>query len=525
MQKYLFHILIIAFTLGVGLRTVFTLSWPEISLLLLVAGGLFVIWRRRSKTSSAPYLLATSLALCFFAVGLLRTDVVSHQFNVSPLESNVGEKIELTGIVVQEPEIREKATNLYVRVDKDLLLVSTNRYSTVTYGDEVTIKGKIERPESFTTDLGREFNYPGYLLARGVEYKMSFANVEVVSHGKANVFISFLLNQKHVLMSGIENVLPEPQSGLGEGLLLGVKQALGEDLEQAFRTTGIVHIVVLSGYNIMLVVVFVRYLLSFVFSPKLRIVVGLGVVICFALVVGLSATVVRASIMASLLLLSQVIGRRYDLLRALLLAGAAMIFINPYLLLYDIGFQLSFMATLGLILIAPLFEKILAEKSLHIVGKEYVVSTIATQIAVLPLLLYYMGQISIVAVIVNLLVLPMVPPAMLLTFISGMVAIFSNTLALPIAFLAHLSLSYILFMATWFAKLPFAAVSIPYFPLPFLFALYVLIGFGGWWLHKKSGVKNDFADWVIEVEEETKEKTSSCLSELPVKSETPIFFR
>jgi len=136
-----------------------------------------------------------------------------------------------------------------------------------------------------------------------------------------------------------------------------------------------------------------------------------------------------------------------------------------------------------------------------------------------------MGQISIVAVIVNLLVLPMVPIAMLLTFVSGLVAIVSNVAALPIAFLAHLSLSYILFMATWFAKLPFAAVSIPYFPLSFLFALYVLIGLGWWWLHTNSGIKNEFADWVIEVEEETNEKTGNSQSELSVKSETPIFFR
>jgi len=150
-------------------------------------------------------------------------------------------------------------------------------------------------------------------------------------------------------MRSIEAVIPEPQVGLAEGLLLGVKQALGDELEVVFRKTGIIHIVVLSGYNVMLVVIFITYVLSYVLPYRARVPFGILAIVCFAVLVGLSATVVRASIMASLILFARATGRTYAVMRALCFAGVIMVLINPYLLVYDVGFQLSFLATLGLI--------------------------------------------------------------------------------------------------------------------------------------------------------------------------------
>ena len=419
--------------------------------------------------------------------------------------------------------MRETSLHLYVKVEEDLLLVTADRHSAVLYGDEVSVEGKIERPKAFTTDLGREFNYPGYLLARGVEYKIPFAKVEVLSSDRGYRIISFLLVQKKRLMNGIESVLNEPQAGLGEGLLLGVKQALGEDLEADFRKTGIIHIVVLSGYNVMLVVAFVMFSLSFLVPKRLRLAGGLIAIIAFALIVGLSATVVRASVMAGLILIAQAYGRTYDMLRALLFAGVVMICINPFLLLYDIGFQFSFMATLGLVLIAPQFENLLTEGFKKIRFKEFLIATIATQIAVLPLLLYYIGEVSLVAIVVNVLVLPVVPLAMLTTFVAGVVALMSVTLALPFAFLAHGVLSYIVAIATFFANIPFASVFVPTFTLSWVFILYAFIGAAlMWFSRKKSDNKSETRDWTIE---EEKEMPGRAASALPGQSEVPIIFR
>lgn len=462
-----------------------------------------LVWNKNATTASAPTIFTLSLACFCISLGLLRTDFAQQRLNQSPLEQSLGQSVNLVGVVEREPEKRETSTHLYVTVDDDVLLVTTDRHAGVLYGDEVRIKGVLEQPKSFTTELGREFNYPGYLLAKGVEYKISFAEVEVLAASKGNPVINFLLVQKHRLMDGIEQVLQEPQAGLGEGLLLGVKQALGKELEEAFRTTGIIHIVVLSGYNVMLVVAFITFLFSFFLPRRARLFAGIVAIILFALIVGLSATVVRACIMASLLLIAQAYGRTYDVTRSLLFAGVVMVAIHPFLLVYDIGFQFSFMATVGLLLVAPRFEQLLVEGVPSIGVKEFFVATVATQIAVLPLLLYYIGEVSLIAVVVNVFVLPVVPAAMLTTFLAGIVALVSIPLALPIAFVAHSILLYITTVATFFATIPFATVGVSSVTVLWVFVLYA--GMGGvliWLAHKTQATPTLTKGWIIEEEKE-----------------------
>ena len=523
MVTYRFHILLCAFACGVALQTLFAFNVPVITWVFVISLGVMFVWSRNAATALAPYAFSISLVCLFIGFGLLRTEFAWQEFNQSPLEFEVAQSVTLTGIVRKEPEVRESSTHLYVQVEDDLLLVTTDRLTKIRYGDEVFVEGELERPETFTTDLGREFNYPGYLLARGVEYKISFATVEILSSGNGSPIITFLLTQKQQLIDGIERVLTEPQAGLGEGLLLGVKQALGEDLESAFRTTGIIHIVVLSGYNVMLVVAFVMFVLRYVLPRKARFLVGIVSIAAFAMIVGLSATVVRASVMASLLLIAQAYGRTYDILRALLLAGVVMIFINPFLLLYDIGFQFSFMATLGLVLIAPKFEGLVVEEFQNIGFKEFFIATVATQIAVLPLLLYYIGEVSLIAIVVNVLVLPVVPLAMLATFLAGVVALFSTTLATPFAVVAHVVLTYITTLATYFATIPFASVSVTTFTLPWVFVLYGVIATTLLWFSRRKGNDtNETADWTIEEENEIPDKEQRSLSGKP---KVPIIVR
>jgi competence protein ComEC len=152
-------------------------------------------------------------------------------------------------------------------------------------------------------------------------------------------------------------------------------------------------------------------------------------------------------------------------MRALLIAGVAMLLINPYLLVYDPGFQLSFLATLGLIVLAPFIES-----KLHLVpttfqAREFLTATVTTQLFVLPLLLFQIGAFSVVSVIVNVLVLPMVPVAMFFTFVAGVGGMLVTELGILLGFVAHLSLSYIILIAKLFSGLPFAAVTVPSFPL------------------------------------------------------------
>ncbi len=462
---------------GIFLGSFFVISWPVILWGWLLALGIGVIVLRQRVSTPAHSLVVMAICLVCFCLGIARVAVVPNLYSDSSLLSQVGQKVELTGRVIVEPDIRTGTAHLTLEVGEDRVLVTTDRHTPVLYGDTVSVFGTLKQPAAFTTDLGREFDYPGYLATKGIGYVMAFATVSVTDATTGNPLLRFLYATKKVFMEKLESVLPEPAAGLGEGLLLGVKQALGDDLEEVFRRSGIIHIVVLSGYNIMIVVAFVMWLL--VWLPlRWRVIFGLIAIITFAVLVGLGASVVRASIMAALGLLALLLDRRSHLLRALCIAGAGMLLFNPLLLVHDVGFQLSFLATLGLIMFAPQFESVMKIGSVLLSARQFLIATLATQIAVLPLLLYQMGQLSIVAVVVNVLVLPLVAPAMLMTFLTGLVAWLLPTLALPFAISAQFLLQTIISIATFFAGVPYATVSVPVFPFFVVPVLYALLGYG-----------------------------------------------
>ncbi len=528
MQNKVFYASICGFTLGIFVRSFVTIGIPFIIFGVVVGGGLLLLARRKSSAFSSGYLILCAIGFIMFSCGLLRMDVAVSNEKNEIYESQLETVVTLLGVVVREPDIRESSEHLYVKVSGELLLVTTDRYTEILYGDTISFSGKLSKSKPFETDLGRSFDYPGYLHARGVSYIVSFAKIEVIEHEKGNIILSLLVHIKREFMTHTEAVISEPYVGLGEGLLLGVSQALGTDIEDAFRETGIIHIVVLSGYNIMLVVLFINYVLSLVLPQRFRFVFGAASIFLFAFMVGLSPTVMRASAMALLLLLAQSTGRTYAVLRALMITGVLMLILNPYLLVYDVGFQFSFIATLGLILVSPYLASFVTFMPTWFGLREFLTATLATQIFITPILLYQMGQFSVVAVIVNMLVLPMVPVAMFLTFITGLVSFFSTTLSLIFGYMATISLLYIIKIAEKFAELPFASFAVQQFPFYVVIVIYSVYAYILRRLYVKSTLSSPvlvdpLGGWIIVDEADCKiltiESQNDCVSH------TPIFFR
>ena len=481
MQGAFFYSGILAIASGIFVRSFFDIGWIVIGWILVMTFILGLWWYKKRSEAPAVYVGLIIFMMGCFSVGLARMEGALISAPASQLSESLGEKVQLSGVVITEPEVTSKSTRLTVLVDGERVLVSTDRYATVTYGDEIKFSGTLKEPKSFETEFGRTFDYPGYLAVRDIFYTVSFATIEVTDNGKGNRLIATLIYIKQQFLDQIKLIIPEPAVGLGAGLLLGVKSSLGEEIEEAFRSTGIIHIVVLSGANIMLIVIFLMYTLAFLVSVRTRAVIGIVSIILFALMVGFSATVVRASIMAVLIMLALLLGRKYAIMRALFCAGIVMLLINPLLLVYDIGFQLSFLATLGLVIVAPQFEMLLEGVSSRFKLKEYFLATLATQIAILPLLLYQIGQFSVVAILVNMAVLPMVPLAMLATFLTGIIGFVSPTIAIVVGVIATGTLNYIIIIATNVAALPFASFVVPEFP--FIVAV-VAYGGLGYWLYR-----------------------------------------
>ncbi|MES2014621.1 MAG: ComEC/Rec2 family competence protein, partial [Patescibacteria group bacterium] len=188
---------------------------------------------------------------------------------------------------------------------------------------------------------------------------------------------------------------------------------------------------------------------------------GIVGIIAFAIMTGASETTVRASIMAILVVVATALRRPADALRLLIVAATAMLFLNPYLLLYDLSFQLSCLATFGLIFLSAPIAKYLTWIPEKFSLREVAAATIATEIVVAPLLIISVGQLSVVAIFTNLLVLCAVPWTMLFGFIAVCISFLSIALAFPIATLTYGLLSYILTIAIWLGSLPFAVINIP----------------------------------------------------------------
>ncbi len=497
------YISLLGFTLGIFLRSIFAIDFYTTCFLLALSLLILLISSFTRTEPGRKNILIGTLLLLTFSLGVLRFDVSDYK----PAElSRGGEEISFKGIVVDEPDVREDHSKLTVKIEsakngdgENLIgnvLVITDRYTTLTYGDEIVITGKIRRPENFVSKEsggGKEtaqesFDYVSYLAKDGIYYQMIRPSMEKMGEGKGNPIKAILFQIKHSFLSNINRVIPEPESSLLAGLVVGAKQSLGKELLDDFRVVGVIHIVVLSGYNLTIVAQAMMRVSSVLPQMVSLSIGGLGIVF-FAIMTGGSATIIRASIMALLVLLAQGIRRDYDITRALLLAGFFMVMQNPHILVFDPSFQLSFLATIALIYLAPYLKKYFTFIPERFGLQELAISTMATQIFVLPLLLYSMGTLSLVALPVNLLILPLIPMTMFFGFVVGMVGFVSSLVALPFTFITHLLLWYELKVVEIFAALPFASISISYFPL-WLMAL-VYIGFTVFFLCKSTGeVKN-----------------------------------
>lgn len=443
---------------GVVLSAVVEFGWP-LAVLFLFLACLFGSLSFFKPDFGRFWLLSIFLVGLSFGVG--RFELASSINIVLPLS----EEVVLNGKIIAEPDERENNVRLVVRETetKEKILIFTERFPEYIYGEKIQVAGELRRPENFETDNGKIFEYEKYLAARDIRYQLFYPKIEKVAPASWSVLGS-LLKLKKAFQQKIEEVIPEPAAALASGVLLGGKSGLGERLEEVFRLVGISHVVVLSGFNLSIIASYILEILFFL--PHAWAVSGSVVgVLLFTLMVGGGASVARASVMAILGLLARGYGRIYEAGVALVFAGVVMTLWNPKILVFDLGFQLSFLATLGLIYLTPLIERYLTFLTPRFALREVVSTTLGAQVAVYPWLMYKIGDVSLVGFVANIIILPAIPFAMLLSFLTGLAGFLSGFLSLPFAYSAYFILEYIITSAELFARFPLASVEVPVFPL------------------------------------------------------------
>lgn len=389
-----------------------------------------------------------------------------------------GQYVQIEGIIVSEPEDRGARQRVVIETTpipegNVKILLWASAYPALSIGDHVKFSGELRKPEPFSTDTGAIFDYEKYLRKEGIFFEINSTDVEITGH-KSGGLAGGLVSIKKAFLGKINSLVREPESSLVAGMLFGVKNSLGDDLEELFRHVGLIHIVVLSGFNITIVAEALTSVFSIVSVRLARLFAGIGIIL-FCVMVGLSATVMRAGIMALLVLVARSVHRRYDVSRAFALTAFAMVLWNPFITAYDPSFELSFIATAGIIWAAPWFEQFLHKITERFHVRETLSATISTQICVLPLIIYISGNISLVSLPVNIFVLPLVPFIMLGGFVVGVLAFIASALAAPFAIVTQIMLTYVFVVSKIFNALPFSTIKIPGMSVFILVLLYLLL--------------------------------------------------
>jgi competence protein ComEC len=446
----------------------------------------------------ARFSIVTAFACAAFGFGIARMEM--GQLRVDPvLMTHVDTRVTLVGTVSDEPDVREK--NILVPIEVHQLFMESTSipvdakilaqappYTLVSYGDTVRVEGTLRESRAFDTAEGRVFDYPKYLAVSGVTFQLTNAHIEIAGENESNFAKASAIALKHLYLAGLVQALPEPHAGLAGGITVGDKRSIGPELSEDFRRVSLVHILVLSGYNITIVITAIARMFSWL--PR-SVDFGISgvVVLFFVLMTGGAASAMRAGAMALLAMYARVSGRTFLAVRALGVVALAMVLWNPYTLGFDPSFQLSVLATLGLITLTPILTRYLSWITEKFALREIAASTLGTQIAVLPLLLYQNGVLSLVALPANLFALVPIPLAMLLSFIAAIGGLIGGALAPIVGFPAYIILTYVIGVAKFFAALPFAAVTIPPFSIIWMFIIYALMFVGVWWVQKKAELR------------------------------------
>ncbi|MCC6612204.1 MAG: ComEC/Rec2 family competence protein [Anaerolineae bacterium] len=438
----------------------------------LALASLALVWRQRPQRSLHILLAALALGGLRFALAPHTSDVAAHN----------GHALTVEGTVVEAPQQRSDGLQLRVAAEtvtyggrtqatSGIVLVDTPNNQPIAFGDHVRATGDQFQPPTYDT-----FSYADYLARAGIFSLMPNAAVEVVEPNTGFSLSSLLVDLREQARDRIDDALPEPYAGLLTGILIGDESQIAPDIEDAFSRTGASHVIAISGFNMVVVSGIVLAVLKRVkVSDRRAALISIGVVVIYTLFVGASASVVRAAVMSSLWIAgSNILQRRTFVPASLAFAALLMSLINPYVL-WDVGFQLSLFATLGITLFTTPLTRWLrqglaaglperwAESITGWLAPTLIVS-LAAQVLVLPLIALYFERISFVSLAVNLLILPVQPLILTVGGLATIVALIVPGVGL-LGFYAVLPpLAWTIGVVRRFAELPFAEVAVQFHP-------------------------------------------------------------
>jgi len=445
------------------------------------------------------YLIPCVLILIFYITGCLQFKYL-HNVSITRYSEYYGKKVTISGCIYSLPEIKNTTVNYVLKTDKIKLEGKTNnvkgkiiitqraddKSALLTYGERVTVEGELTEPKGATNPGG--FDYKRYLAGKGI-YASMFINkysISIESKNGGNPFVKAGIFIRMKIVDIINRTLPEQQAGLLNGMLIGYRDGLTDEVEKAFSDSGLVHIMAVSGANIAFIILpFVFIFKKLKIKPVLAHSLTIAVVIVFVFITGFSPSVFRAAIMSITILVGRILRRETDTAAAIAFSAIVLLLMNPYNI-FDVGFQLSFSATISLVLFCRNINKIFERIHIPKYIREALAVTVAAQVGVIPITAYHYNNICLISPLSNLLAAPTLELITILGSGMALTGFISINIAKIIGLVNCTLLSALLYITKTTAAIPYAVIKVITPPLPLIILYYCIVLYLLWYAPGKN---------------------------------------
>lgn len=445
----------LCFGVYIGVLIAGYIGWPDASSIAIMFTALILAFAGFSRRYIylIPFIIVSGILF-----GMWRGTI--SQDELSKLKPLYGKSIKMSGSIVDDVDTSQP-NQIVVRLGNarigkvylpGIFYVTSNPANTKR-GDSITINGELQK---------------GFGSFSGVIYR---AKIEQVVEPKPG---DIARQVRDWFANGVHKAIPEPEASLGIGYLVGQRRTLPMELITALQVVGLTHIVIASGYNLTVLVRFTRRVTEKL-SKYLSTVISGFFILAFMAVTGVSPSMARAGLITGLSLAAWYYGRKFNPIVLLLIAVAVTIVINPSYAWGDLGWSLSFAAFTGVMIIAPLGQRYFFGENKPGVVRQILGETISAQLATAPLLIMSFGQISNIGILSNLLILPLVPAGMILTFFAGIGGLTTPFLSIILGFPAKVLLGYMVTVINLMANLPWVVsqVNLPVWGMAVLYMIIV----------------------------------------------------
>ncbi len=504
----IFTIACISFIAGIFVYSFVDLSIVYAAALFFVAAIILIgLSPHKAKWGSKRWLsvaLGASIIMFCFGGLIISFAKTEKELKYKAIEHFIDKKSVIVGTVDNYPDVRLANAHIVIKIlyfdgnvfNQQLssrILIFTDRFSEYAYGDKLEIKGELKAPQPFNN-----FDYPSYLAKDNIFGVISNPEITVINKNEAdNILFSFLFNMRQRLDKSVMSVLPFKEAGVLKAVLFGDEGAMSEDFKTKLNQAGLRHIVAISGMNITIIasILMAAFLKMGLWRRHAFSFAALAIFF-FVFMIGAPPSAMRAAIFGVFARFQEIIGRLSNAINITLFAAILMLTLNPLALRWDLSFQLSFLAVLGLIIFTPMFMRIFKRVPDKFILRDTLAMTFAAQLATLPLLISSFNSFSIITPLSNILIVPLLPAITIAGVLLAVLNLFIPALAVILAIPLLLVMKFIYFITELFGSFNPVTIRMDQSAMTLLGTIYII--FLIWLIWHERSVKK----WPIDELEE-----------------------